>query len=331
MASVLHGDPKTATIPILADSQAAQADNAAFSGSGIEEFEDVGNLHDYPGQRNPGGADGDGTRGYGDIVADCGPYGAYWYNMCTESLQFKFSDNRRIVKPVWTTEVSYNVAPVGGPWNASQHPIPDDVGVKYLPRLELFYLRNAHARVYWFELVDSASGCGNEFAQFGLVRRDCRGGGVETPKPEYYALADMIKLFSDAGCRYPSCSFRTGNAVVTASGGDQSFQYHLFEKKDGTYLLAFWLERPDYNASSMDPCRLNLSCYTRVPPANVTMSIKGSVGFEHPTLQTFDTRAGSPRFGHLTAPIPASISASGTWSGSATDTVQILSWRSTTP
>ena len=136
--SVLHGNPKTAGIAILADSQAVQADNAAFKGSGIQRFEDIGNLHDYPAQRNPGGADGDGTKGFGDIVAGCGPYGAYWYNMCAESLQFGFAEDHHQTKPLWTTEVSYNVGAARGPWNAAQHPIPDDVAVKYLPRLELF-------------------------------------------------------------------------------------------------------------------------------------------------------------------------------------------------
>ena len=328
MASIIKADPKTASIPILADSQAQQADNDAFAGSGIDRFEDIGNVHDYPLQRNPGGEDGTGTKGFGGEFVGCGPYGAYWYNMCAQSLQFKFTENRRSVKPVWTTEVSYNVAPVGGPWNSLQHPIPDDVAVKYLPRLELYYLGNAHARVYWFELVDSASGCGNVFGQFGLVRRDCASGSL-TPKPEYYALADMISLFGDPGCRVPTCSFRPGSLKVSTAATDPSLQFHLSEKHDGTYLLAFWLERPGYDADSTQPCRQDLSCYVRVSPVKTTFAITGGGSFGHPSLRTFETQPSAPRFGHLTPPMPTSIDASGQWTGNATDTVQILSWRGT--
>ncbi len=326
IAAVVKADPKSAEIPILADSQAEQADNDKFTGSGIDRFENVGNLHDYPGNRNPGGASGDGTVGFGSSFVGCGTYGAYWYQMCAESLQFAYVREGRQVKPVWTTEVSYNVAPVGGPWNTVQHAIPDDVAVKYLPRLEFFYHGNGHARVYWFELIDSASGCGNAFGAYGLVR-NCPAGSAAAPKAEYNALTDLIARFGDVGCRYPSCAFRPGEATVSATGGDGSFQYHLFEKHDGSYLLAFWLERSDYDADSTAPCHLTLSCYVAVAPQSVTLSIRSSDGIEKPMLQTFTTNPTDARFGHLTRPTPTSISGSGAWSGPATDTVQILSWK----
>lgn len=326
IASVMKGDPKLSAIPILADSQAEQANNALFGGSGIDRFVDVGNLHDYPASRNPGGAAGDGTRGFGGSFVGCGAYGAYWYNMCAESLQFKYVKDGHLVRPIWTTEVSYNVAPVGGPWSAAQRPIPDDVAVKYLPRLEFFYLGNGQSRVYWFELVDSASGCGDGFGAYGLVRR-CPAANPATPKPEYAALTDMIRLFTDTGCRYPTCSIRPGNATVSVSGNDKSLQYHLFEKHDGTYLLAFWLERPDYDADSTAQCHLTLSCYVPVPVEPVSITIQGSGAVERPTLQTFVTDSTNPRFGHLSNPAATTVSISGAWSGSATDTVQILSWK----
>ena len=326
IAAVIKNSAQSSTISILADSQAEQANNALFAESGIDRFEDIGNLHDYPAGRNPGGAGGDGTRGFGGTFVGCGPYGAYWYNMCAESLQFKYANGNRQIKPVWTTEVSYNVSPIGGPFKAVQHGIPDDVAVKYLPRLEFFYLGNGHSRVYWFELVDSASGCGNVFGAYGLVRR-CPRGSPTTPKPEYDALTDMIKLFSDPECRYPTCALRPSDTSVAVSSVDKSFQYHLFEKHDGTYLLAFWLERPSYDAESSGECHLTMRCYVAVPPQPVSVTVHGSDAVGGPTLRTFVTDSADQHFGHLTNPVPTSISASGVWTGSATDTVQILSWK----
>ena len=139
----------------------------------------------------------------------------------------------------------------------------------------------------------------------------------------------MIKLFSDAECRYPACSFQTGHVTVTTPANDRSLQYHLFEKRDGTYLLAFWLERPGYDASSMLNCRLDLSCYIPVAPEPVSFALEGGGSFGSPMLRTFETRPGAERFGHMTDPVRTSISHSGTWNGLATDTVAILSWRST--
>ena len=71
---------------------------------------------------------------------------------------------------------------------------------------------------------------------YGLVRADGQW------KPAFHALRNLMRVFSDPGRSEPA-SF---NYVVSGIS-DASMRQTVFRKRDGSFLLALWLEQPAYN------------------------------------------------------------------------------------
>lgn len=127
----------------------------------LAAFAKFGNLHNYPGGRNPG------TAGWGD-----GGYGSY--DFAQRNLQAIAPG-----QPIYTTETGYNNDPKGGSY------VPENVSAKYMPRLVLMQYLHGAARTYIYELLSS----GNE--DFGLLRSD------GTPKPAFGAMKSLMSLLDD--------------------------------------------------------------------------------------------------------------------------------------
>ena len=118
----------------------------------------------------------------------------------------------------------------------------------------LVYHQRGVLRSYLHELID---------ANWGIV-----GSGSGTPKKKaYYALRDVIDLFSDASWnsstkQWSSPTFTPQPLDITYSGLSGLAKVQLYQKSDGSYILAFarMADRVDDNGNDiLDPDTFDLS------------------------------------------------------------------------
>jgi hypothetical protein len=199
----------TARFPVIGPSLTRQGSYAKLRGVCFFDFE---NLHNYFAGRNPG-TPGWGANGYGSIS----------WNLANENAACPG-------KPVMTTETGYQTD------LTLNHSIPEEVAATYIPRIFLEqWLQGIH-RTYLYELIDFPNGGSAADSGFGLLRPDL------SSKPAYLALANLLHLLDDPGPSYPVTPFSF------ALTGDLSNLHHaLFEKRDGSFYLAIWVEQPAYD------------------------------------------------------------------------------------
>jgi hypothetical protein len=146
------------------------------------------------------------TAAYGAQFLNCGGYGTMSFNICVA----------RVVAPgktILSTETGY---PSGT--------LSDAVIAKYLLRTLFAHLQSGVPRTYLYELIDEATSPG-----YGLLESNF------TPKPAYSAIKNTLSLFRDV--RFNAA----GKFNLVISGQTQNLCHLLFEKSDGTFLLALWL------------------------------------------------------------------------------------------
>jgi hypothetical protein len=130
-------------------------------------------------------------------------------------------------KPVWATEVGYSTGSKG---------VPKVVQERYLPRVFLEHLRRGIMRTYVYQLFDYGPDDG---AYMGLLNADY------TPKPAWTRLEQMIALFKDEGA-----SPRAPLTYAIKDDAMHTLHHVLFQRSDGTYMLAMWLADSTYDASN---------------------------------------------------------------------------------
>ncbi len=169
----------------------------------------VGNLHNYPGGRNPG-THGWGANGYGSL-----PYHQRNVQQYAGGL------------PIITTETGYtndqNVA----------NSVPESVAAKYFPRLLLFQFLSGIKRTYIYELLSS----GKE--DYGLMTRDCER------KPAFRAVKSLMEMLDDHDRRA-----KADDLAYELSSDSHDMQHLLFQKSDGRFFLAMWIETPSYDVNA---------------------------------------------------------------------------------
>jgi hypothetical protein len=133
-------------------------------------------------------------------------------------------------KPVITTETGYQTD------LTLNQGIPEDVAARYVPRLFLEQWLREIRRTYLYELVDLPPKGSPADSGFGLLRPDL------SFKPAYFALKNLLHLLADPGPSY------TGKEFPFVLTGDLSNVDHaLFEKRNGTFYLAIWVEESAYD------------------------------------------------------------------------------------
>jgi hypothetical protein len=134
-------------------------------------------------------------------------------------------------KPVWCTEVNYSTDPT-----YADNGVPQVVQERYLPRLLLEHLRLGIKRTYIYQLFDYGKDGG---AYMGLLN------SKYAPKPAWTRLLQLMQTFRDDGA-----SPRT--PLTYALTGDSSGALHhlLFQRSDGTFVLALWLAQSVYDAQT---------------------------------------------------------------------------------
>ena len=205
-----HGNPDLAGVAVIGPSPWGPS---AQQLGDISANVDFGNWHIYSGGQYPE-ATGKGSLSDYQVQA----HGLY-------------SD-----KPVVATEAGYHSAtnvPAG-----KHRPTPEKIIARYLPRQMLWDLKHGIVRTYVYELIDSFNkGDTDPESNFGLIRYD------GTRRPAFAAIKNLIGIFSDSGAvPHPQ------TLDWSLSSKDDAIQSMLFQRSDGSFLLALWL-----GVSAWDP------------------------------------------------------------------------------
>jgi hypothetical protein len=153
-----------------------------------------------------------GTGGWG-----AGGYGSINWNL-------KLVNGGSGGKPAVTTETGYR--------NDFSAPdaVPSDIAARYMPRLLLEQFRAGIARTFLYELVDSGP------EQYGLLLPN------GDQKPAFTAVKSLLSLLDDPG---PAVVLSPLDYGLQNEPSD--LRHLAFQKRDGTYYLALWLERSSYD------------------------------------------------------------------------------------
>jgi hypothetical protein len=193
----------------------ALVEQQSFSELGnVSEYFDYGNLHNYPGGHNPE------APGWGSDDAWGNSYGSMAWQL----------DLLKIDSPglPWvTTETGYTNE------KSLDYYVPHWVAATYLPRLVLHNWSWGAKRTYIYELVSDLGG------DYGLIDSNWN------PKPDFYALANLLNLLSD-----PGPAFKAGSLNYGIGGGDGNLRHELFQKRNGTFYLALWLGESCYDVTT---------------------------------------------------------------------------------
>ena len=138
-------------------------------------------------------------------------------------------------KPVVASEAGYHSAmnvPAG-----KHRPAPEKIIARYLPRLVLWNLKHGVVRTYLYELIDSFDrGDADPESNFGLMRHD------GSRKPAFYAIKNLVGIFSDSGAvPHPQA------LDWSLTSKDEAVQSMLFQRSNGSFLLALWLGVPAWD------------------------------------------------------------------------------------
>jgi hypothetical protein len=127
-------------------------------------------------------------------------------------------------KPVMSTETGYSTI-LGNP------SIDYRTDLRYVTRLYLEQFNAGISRSYVYEFIDESAAV-QSFGTNGLLQNNL------TPKPAYTGVASLIGALND-----PGAPFTTSPLNYNLSG--LSTVHHLLmQKRNGTYVLAIWLELP---------------------------------------------------------------------------------------
>lgn len=224
----LKAMPALAAYPIYGPSLTEQSAYGLLGNVG--HLIDRGNLHNYFAGREPG-TPGWGADGYGSIewnLRNARPY----------------ADG----KPIVTTETGYSDDP-----SRAGH-VPPSIAAIYTPRVVLEQYLHGIERTYIYELCDPEPGGGAD-AGYGLLHRD------GSPKPAFTALKNLLTLLADPG---PAHAVQPLNAVI--DGGGANLHRLAFQKRDGSYYLALWVEASVYDVDARTPVAVPVQSVTvRVP------------------------------------------------------------------
>ena len=168
----------------------------------------VGNSHAYFGGWNPGNS---GTGGANNP--------AYFMNLAAVN---------NPGQSIWISETGFWSLP--GAFYAG-YGASEAAQAIYEPRVLLDFWNAGAARTYLYELVDYTSNL-----YWGLLRED------GSAKPSFGAIQNLLQTLTD-----PGPAFTPGALAYSLTGGNSQVQQALFQKRDGSYYLAIWVEAESYN------------------------------------------------------------------------------------
>jgi hypothetical protein len=207
----------------------AQPQNASKLGN-VVAISDAGDSHAYFGGWNPGNS---GTGGANNP--------AYFMHL---------AQINNPGQPIWITETGFWSVP--GPYFGG-YGVDEATMAVYLPRAFLEFWNAGAGRTYQYELADYSSS-----DSFGLLRSD------GSAKPAFGAVANLLTLLSD-----PGTQFAPGKLAYSLVGAGSNVHQALFEKRDGSFYLALWIETLSDSFTTSQPIT--------VPPQAVALQIGNPV------------------------------------------------------
>jgi len=222
--------PADSGITVLAPSLAYPI-NASLLGN-VGAVADAGNLHGYFGAWNPGSS------------------------TVNPTLDLKLVQPNTPSKPIWVTETGYFALP--GPV-FGMYGVSPAVQAVYSPRALLEYSNAGATRTYLYELADDFEP-GEVAADYhwGLLNSD------GSTKPSFTAISNLLTTLSD-----PGAAFTPTPLAYALTNATSAVHSALFQKRDGSYYLALWVEAQGYNFLTQTPMN--------VPAQNVTLQLGSSV------------------------------------------------------
>jgi hypothetical protein len=206
--NTIKASPYASSITVLAPSLAYQSDAGALGN--VDAVADAGNLHGYFSGYNPGNAIGNPA-----ILMD---------HLQPESPG----------QPVWVTETGYFAQP--GPFDGA-YGVDLATQAVYIPRTLLEYFNAGVPRTYLYELADDLEP-GQNPANYHWGLLDSAGN----PKPAFNAVAHLLTTLAD-----PQTPVLPSALAFQLENASTDVHHALFQKHDGTFYLALWVEAASYN------------------------------------------------------------------------------------
>jgi hypothetical protein len=218
--TTLKSNPATSAMPVYAPPMGTPGDENLVGN--LSAYVDDGNIHDYFRQYNPGNA------GYGSI----GPYGYYGSLAFFENAAALISGT----KPIVSTETGYNTNGATG--------ISQLAESKYALRTYFVHFNAGVARTYRYEMIDEMTGGPSSTGLSAFNYMGLLDGNLQ-PKASYNALKGTIAALADQGP-----AFAPTPLSYTLAGNITNLDHALLQKRNGTYVLAMWLEVPSWNMTA---------------------------------------------------------------------------------
>ena len=137
-------------------------------------------------------------------------------------------------KPITVTEGGYFTAKN---YSGGARRVSSGVAAAYGPQKLLEHLRAGNTRYFRYELLEKPTGRSwDRLATFGMLRTD---SSTWRPKPEFDSTRRLLARFRD-----PGPAFTPAPLTFGLSGGPSSLRSMVFAKRDGTHLVALWLDKP---------------------------------------------------------------------------------------
>jgi hypothetical protein len=207
--TAVKGDEKLRHISVLGPSYWGPLGRPAGD---LSEVMDYGNIHPYPGGRNPE------TPKEGSL------------DVYIKGAQFNCG-----IKPVVASETGYHSALES---TRAHPPISETLIARYLPRLVLISMMKGVKRSYIYEFIDTHDrGLSDQESNFGLIRYNGER------KPAYYALKNLVAIFSD-----PGSPVRPTPLFISTESDIQNLFWTMFQRSDRKYLLAVWIGKNGWDA-----------------------------------------------------------------------------------
>jgi hypothetical protein len=163
-------------------------------------------------------------------------------------------------RPIVCTEGGYFNAMgyQGGAW-----PVPEDVAAAYAPQQILEHWNAGTKRFFRYELLDEPNPSSTDReGTFGMLNT----GSTWTPKASFAPTRQLLRTFSD-----PGPAFTRVKLAMALTGGPSDLRSAVFAKRDGTHLIALWLDRPIY-----DPRQRTLLAPSLTAPVETVQLTLGS-------------------------------------------------------
>jgi hypothetical protein len=192
---------------------------------------DYGNMHIYPRGLPPSS----------DIA---------YFRSCSKQV----SGTRRIM----CTEGGYFTAMgyVGG-----ANPVPESVAAIYAPQALLEHWIAGTKRFFRYELLDDPSPSPTDReGTLGMIRT----GSTWSPKPDFYPMRHLLHAMADPGPR-----FVPGAVELSLTERPADLRSAVFAKRDGTVVVALWLDRKVYEPNA----RTMLVSDLKAPRATVRLNL----------------------------------------------------------